>query len=376
MFNLEFANMDLELEAEALLATECRFYMACTGAGAGLQSKLWDVPGISKVLVGAEFPYDSIATDKYLGYKPTSYCSSRTAVELALESYYRAYEPGKGLPVGLGLTASVASNTAHRGDHRVHVATVTNHCCRLFSAVLHKNVGAAQRKLDGWLCDALGLYALREATSDHWEPEGTAAGLPGLFQSFTQADASGEAMSLLLERPFFTATGKRTTAPTNGNGLVLFPGAFNPPHEGHLWMAREYSGTFHLTVNPPHKEGLSVAQVLQRAKLLEGYDRMFTRDDPLYIDKARRFPGAKFMVGVDAIERMLDPKWGPNVASMLDEFRKLGIKFLVADREVDGRLLTLGNIPGVPMDICERIARPQSHLSMSSTKVREMAASA
>jgi nicotinamide mononucleotide (NMN) deamidase PncC len=352
-------------DAAQLLQKDHRIYVVSTGAGAGLQKILWDVPGISKVLVGAEFPYAKEATDKFLGFEPESYCSEETAVALAMEAYYRAFQPGGAPAIGLGLTGSVASNTAHRGEHRVFVATVTDGNCRVHNAVLEKGSGPEARKRDGDLSDALGLAALLSA-SDRGLPEAS------LICEFDyEVNECFDPVETLLRHPLFTASGKRLRVPSNGNGLVLFPGAFNPPHEGHFWMAKENSATFHITINPPHKPALSVAEMLQRAKMLEGFPRLFTKDDPLYLDKARKFPGAKIMVGVDAMERMLDPKWGVEIEPMMNEFRRLGIKFLVADRELNGRMMMLDDIKGAPEDLCQRILRPAQHLAMSSTKVRE-----
>ena len=109
---------------------------------------------------------------------------------------------------------------------------------------------------------------------------------------------------------------------------------------------------------------------MERAKLLEGYARLFTQNDPLYLDKARKFPGAKIVVGVDALIRMLDPKWGVAVEPLIAEFRALGTKFLVADREVNGQVETLFHIAGAPLDICKRIDNPAEHYKMSSTALR------
>lgn len=353
-------------DAAGLLETPHRIYLVATGAGAGLQKLLWDVPGISEVLVGAELPYATEALDRFLGFEPEQYCSEKTAISMALEAYSRAYQPGGAPPVGLGLTASVASKSAHRGEHRVHVATVSDAGCWAHAATLIKGSGAEARRRDGDLSDALGLAALLAAT-------GRTAELPPDTEvlHYAKEERSAHAMDVFLERPYFAASGRRHQAPTNGNGLALFPGAFNPPHDGHFWMAREHSATFHVTINPPHKPALTVAEVLRRAKLLEGFPRLFTADDPLYLDKARRFPGAKILIGADAVERMLDPKWGVEVAPLLRELRQLGIKLLVADRAMGGKLLTLDDIAGAPTDLCERILGPGEHLTMSSTKIRE-----
>ena len=72
---------------------------------------------------------------------------------------------------------------------------------------------------------------------------------------------------------------------------------------------------------------------------MEGRDFVLTEDDPLFLDKARRFPGAHFVMGADALIRFLDPKWGQPVRGMLAEFESLKTKFLIPGRVVDGAFL-------------------------------------
>ena len=98
-------------------------------------------------------------------------------------------------------------------------------------------------------------------------------------------------------------------------------------------MGREV--TFTITANPPHKERLSVTDMLQRAKLLKGNDVLFSEGDPLYIDKAQRH-GNDMIIGVDALERMLT--WdGANPKEVIQAFQDLKVRFLVIGREMTGR---------------------------------------
>ena len=237
---------------------------------------------------------------------PESFCSPEAAVDLATQAYFRAWAPGRPA-IGIGLTAVVATLQPHRGPHRAHVAAMSDAGCRLHSLELTKGSGADQRAEDNLRCDLLGLDLLLEA----------AGGVP---PTTARAGSSGDAGELarnqLFHRPFFGSDGRRLEAPPELPPL-LFPGAFDPPHLGHLAMARTFEAAaghrpiFHVTLDPPHKPALTTAQVLQRAKLLSGHDRFFSQGDPLYLDKARRWPGARILMGLDALERMLDPRWCP-----------------------------------------------------------------
>jgi hypothetical protein len=125
---------------------------------------------------------------------------------------------------------------------------------------------------------------------------------------------------------------------------LAFPGTFDPPHEGHFGMARAVEAltgqrpVFWITAEPPHKPAVPFVELLGRAALLRGHDTLFSRGDPLYIDKARRYPGCAFVIGTDSVARMLDPKWGPSVGALVDELRQLGTRFYVTSRIVDGAL--------------------------------------
>ena len=105
-----------------------------------------------------------------------------------------------------------------------------------------------------------------------------------------------------------------------------------------------------ITADPVHKRNLRAVDLLDRVasiRVTGGRSRpiILTEGDPLFIDKARQFPGAGMALGVDALLRMLDPCWGPNVGEMLEAFRALGTRFYVFGRVVDGRWTTLDDVP-------------------------------
>ena len=308
----------------AILSRKARVYVVATGAGAGIQEELWRVPGASSFLAGAEFPYAQDAIHRFLGFRPKQYACQETAIDLAMGAYLRAVtEDLKVEPVGLAVSASVASIEAHRGDHRVHVAVMTRTRVLAGTMVLEKGTGAARRAVDGDWADMLGLDALAIALGESNE---------GAEQKL--ADVSGQARSQFFARPFFTSAGKRSPeAEINWKGQALFPGAFNPPHAGHFGIANEGGpAVFAITANPPHKEALSLSEMLRRAALLEGHNRLFTEGDALYAEKARRFPGIPILIGVDACLRMLGPQWGVPLEPLLEVFEARGTRFRVANR--------------------------------------------
>lgn len=315
-----------------LKAAGVAIHIAATGGGAGAQAALWSFPGSSAYLSGASFPYAREELTNLLGFEPEQFCSPETAVDLACVAYMRAFRFGGKRAIGLGLSAAVASDRERRGADRVHACVITDGMARVASVELPRGAGAVARADHGQLCDTLALDLVREAAlsggATHYENKAV--------------------FSRILARPFFAADGRRHVAAERVVGLL--PGAFNPPHDGHFTprtrAERMIGGrvAFQLTIDTPHKPRLSPADVLQRAAMLRGHDLLVTQGYPLYVDKARRFPGKAFVIGADALARMLDDRWGPQVTPMLCELSELGASFVVAPRRVNGRLLRLHDV--------------------------------
>lgn len=349
------------MQLEQLLNSPVRIHVSATGSGAGVQRELWGVPGCSSFFVGAVFTYSHEEQEEFLGFKPANVCVE-TAMDMAMRSYMRACRNvGERKPIGLGMTTSVASLKEHRGDHRIHAALVADDQIFMITYVLEKNSGGLARGRDGMITDLLGLNMLMFATNPQIEAP---------MAKFE--DGTDLARKRLFEHPLFKADGSRQPCPEPGNGpgLVLYPGAFNPPHPGHL--ASGHEAIFHITADPPHKERLTVQQMLRRTVLLRGHDVLFTEGDPLYIDKARRFPGCHFVIGADALIRMLDPKWGIPVEPLLQEFAALNVSFEIWPRMVNGSIVTLFDIPiPAPFDNMFQAVEDTRYADLSSTQLRE-----
>jgi nicotinic acid mononucleotide adenylyltransferase len=267
--------------------------------------------------------------------------------------------------IGIGLTAKVASVRAHRGPHHGFAANVSRSGSRIYSMEFEKDAGVAARERDGARADHLGLIALLDAVG---VPSDALAPIVG---EYTVAEADALGRERFLERPLFCASEVRSRTPER---LALaFPGTFDPPHEGHFGMARAVEAltgqrpVFWITAEPPHKPAVPFVELLGRAALLRGHDTLFSRGDPLYIDKARRYPGCAFVIGTDSVARMLDPKWGPSVGALVDELRQLGTRFYVTSRIVDGALVTLHDLPDAPKDLCIEV---EGRWDVSSTELR------
>jgi hypothetical protein len=223
-------------------------------------------------------------------------------------------------------------------------------------AVLCKD--PADRHEDGQQADAIGILLVKAL-----------AGINPSHGGAAWRDDSEFARQHFQLRPLFLRNGSRAHEPKRP--LKLCPGAFNPLHAGHLASTGE-NVIFHITADPPHKPALSLQDMLERSLQFRGVrDVLFTEGDALYIDKARRFPNSTFYVGTDVVERILDPRWGPQPEPMLREFAELGIHFAVSPR---GGVRLADLTPKIP-ESCRSLQLfselPQTpHADLSSTQIR------
>jgi len=356
-----------------LVETNALLHVSCTGAGASLQQQLWDTPGASKYLVGSHFPYARTQLCDFIGIEPeASFCSKEVALEMAMASYIQACEHKlrlslDGEPVGLGISASVASTRIPRGDHRAHIAIVTKEQVAARILILEKGKGLEQRRQHDQQVTHAALYLLIQ-----------------VLRGEPQEDETDAALDLLFQAPVFDSSGLRCTSVTEG---VFLPASLNPIHDGHRLMAQAAEEklkrpvVYLVATSTPHKPPMRLQEMLSMVGMLRG-ERWngqaraleFTRGEPLFIDKVRARPNSCFVIGADTMDRFLDPKWGPEIELMLQEMRQLGAMFYVMGRKIGGIFKTCRDID-VPFPH-QLLFRPlEGRIDVSSTEIRQAEAS-
>ncbi len=137
--------------------------------------------------------------------------------------------------------------------------------------------------------------------------------------------------------------------PANGNvrrltslaNVAVYPGSFNPVHEGHRRLktvAEQILGlsvVFELSVTNVDKPALTFQQLHRRLNSLRSDTVVLTRA-PLFSEKSLLFPGCTFVVGFDTAERIIDPRFYENdpgrVAVAMETLASRGHRFLVGGR--------------------------------------------
>jgi hypothetical protein len=371
----------------ALHASGRKAALAITGGGSGAVGELLRVPGGSRLLIEAQVPYDAQALAVFLGFVPAQACSADTTIAMAATARARAagLVPAGTDLVGLGATAALVSDRPRRGEHRFHIAFANAggaaHCTCVM-AKGRRDRAAEEDLVSGaivlWLARACGIAApsprsLIDADEHYAEtvvaPEDTVGDtidqlLAGELDRVTvQPDGQ---MMLSAPRPF-----------------VLFPGSFNPMHEGHALLARvaeelrQQPLAFELSVTNVDKPPLAGETVRHRVAQFAWKSSVELTRAPTFVEKSRLFPGTTFVVGADTAERLFGAKYyGDDESRMhmaLEEISNCGGSFLVAVRmDAAGRVRTLDDMP-VPRryaDLFTEIPEHRFRRDISSSEIR------
>jgi hypothetical protein len=357
--------------------------LAITGGGSGAVGELLRVPGGSRLLIEAQVPYDALALARFLGFAPAQACSSDTAIAMAQSARARAATlvPAGTDLVGLGATAALVSDRPRKGEHRFHIAFANSagiaHCTCVMAKGRRDRAAEedlVSRAIVLWLARACGVAAPSPRSlfdaDEHYTESRVAAG-----------DTIDRLLAGELDRVTVQPDGQMMlSAP---QPVVLFPGSFNPMHEGHRLLARVAEElrheplAFEISVTNVDKPPLAGETVRHRLAQFAWKSPVELTRAPTFVEKSRLFPGTTFVVGADTAERLFGPEYyGDDEVRMhmaLEEIANSGGSFLVAVRlDAAGRIRALNDIP-VPRryaDLFTEIPEHRFRVDTSSSEIR------
>ena len=283
--------------ARRLQAADCRGVFHITGGGSLFLSEMLTTPGASRTVLDVRVPYAQTALHQLLGKLSSGACSDATARALAMSAFMHARTLSDECVFGLGCTASLASDRDKKGAHRAHLALQT----RTTTYGLQVNFSADRATEETLLCAA--LWALSAVLQSEQPPAGARTTV-----------APVDWQDLVLGRQTAVAT-------TQHDGKLLVPGSFNPLHDGHQQMiniAEARTGqiaALELSIGNVDKPPLDYQEIGTRLQgIADTLDRpVWLTRMPTFVEKARKFPGATFAVGVDTIVRIAEGRYYANV---------------------------------------------------------------
>jgi hypothetical protein len=351
-----------------------------TGGGSLVLSDLLQVPGASATVLRAEVPYSAAALAQMLGASPDQAAASATASDIATVAFQQARDlanAGRDRRAvaslfGLAITASLRTRDPKRGAHRAFVALQTLSASRCWTLELAK--GARTRLQEERLVRDVALRALADGF-----------GLDTGFElSLTAADRLS-ASEMHAPRPWQDLLLGRTPAVAMGAAArprLLYPGAFNPLHDGHRALAdhaRRRLGAdvaFELCAANVDKPRLNYLALQQRLAQFVPGTTVWLTNLPTFREKARYFPGVTFLVGADTIARIAELRYYERdmlrFRQAMHEIGDLGCRFLVFGRRLGERFVTLRDLkpPAVLARLCDEVPEAEFRIDVSSTALR------
>ncbi|NLE39714.1 MAG: hypothetical protein GX621_16975 [Pirellulaceae bacterium] len=356
-----------------------RIVLSLSGGGARAVSALTEVPGASRTLLEAIVPYSHRSLVLWLGGYPDQFCSADTARRMAMMGFLRALELEEtDVPLaGVACTASLATNRPKRGDHRAHVAIQTTSFTAVRSLVLRKE--KRTRAEEERLISRMVLNATAEACG--LEPSLELDLLEDERIERSQTIAPPAWQELLLGKREIVRIGPRGTDDAS-EGRILFSGAFHPMHDGHRRMAQlaaERLGgpvEFEITILNPDKPPIDYQEMRRRVDQFGPDHVVWLTRAPTFVEKAKLLPGTTFVVGIDTLRRIADPRYyGNDQAACRAALLKIaarGCRFLVFGRNMGPGFVGLHqlDLPDPLRSLCDGIGEDVFREDISSTEIR------
>lgn len=365
------APADLTVLLERVHAAPVQLVLEFTGAGSAALAWLHSLGGSSRTILEASDRYATSSLTDAIGFSPERSTSVEVSVALADRARKRArFLAQPGTPViGIGASATIATDRSKRGEHRAVVALAGPLGSQSFELVMTK--GARDRASEEELVSRLILTAVADGSGLLWRPALQLRADEQLTETFLPAELPGS--EALLQQPDLSVT----PAPL-GEPLLILSGSFNPLHHGHRGLAaaaaRELNRpvVFELPLVNADKPELGLADTQRRAAQFAGVAPLLLTRAPLFVEKARLFPGSTFIIGADTATRLLDDRFydGPDpVAPVLEELDGLGVHFLVAGRKRGDGFATLADVQ-VPAAWRHMFSSLDFREDISSTELR------
>ncbi len=325
--------------------------LAITGGGTGAINTLLEHGGGSAFLLEAIVPYSEESLTNFLGHKPEKFVSDLTARQLAMAAYIKAGKLTKERVVGLGATCSLAKTDEREGrKHVVYLAYQTRDTTCTFRTELHSTRELEEAEVSQLIIDFLSDAVAGTSNIEPTEKVVANTDLVDLVH--------GENRLWYYPKPY------DYTQPR-----CMFPGSFNPLHDGHKEMAeiaKKDTGIpvlFEISVTNPDKPPLDYIEINRRVAQFNS--NLVLTNAPLFTDKTVLFRRRTYIVGIDTWERIIDPKY---CGYILDQLRTNGVTFMVFPRTIDG---VTKKLESVVAGLAYPAPEPRNYAHVSSTQLRQ-----
>ena len=459
------------------LAPNHKVSVAVTGGGIQSLSWLFTIPGASSCMMGGSVPYARSSVNEMLQNSKMSsallnekfqYVGREAVIAMAMDRRRHAIATfledandlhsltGKSF-LGIACSASLATNYEKKGDHKCYVASVDADNIRVHSVSFQK--GLRTREEEDVICSKLVIDVIRKALAraeekedreiEFFSAEDLVSGENLVTEDIDTRTFQSEGLDIfddiyqkrighsLLFLKEDSASGDANAKEAVKDGgvslqdfefiddvnlparTIVYPGSFNPLHEGHVKLVVAAIKTCNRPIDSPvvfeiaavnaDKPPIEKDELLRRAHgiltnpILQEFGltnvAVSITSEPLFMEKSTLFKSCDFVVGADTMTRLINPKYYgrkdfdgsverehqfrlQSMISALSSIRSEGCRFIVGGRTTDGNFTSCKDILDAPEKSCmpeeikamfRDITEDEFRVDISSTELRAVA---
>lgn len=321
-----------------------KFFIAATGGGTSFIGEFLKIPGGSQCIIGGYVPYATEATNAFVGTKLDKYADANAARRLAVASYEHALKINVSPvynTIGIGIACSLVKDNERDGrEHHINIAVHTYNETFGVSVVLKKSKLNREKEED--FVNDLTLYTLAKKyctiIDRDWEV------IHQMLYLDNDADVTPfGSYSRLAGYDFYTDVYANIK---KYDTLVIYPGSFNPLHQGHKEIHHlahkitELPVFYELSVANSYKPSMDYVDLENRFNQFttnEHFHNVILTTAPRFVDKVKllyeRLAPKRIIivVGADTWERVYDDAAHKN--GDIKFFEDNNVQFLVFGRD-------------------------------------------
>ena len=308
-----------------------KLFVVTSGGGQSFFQHFMQFSGASKTIIGGYIPYNKELFVEFCDRPISKFVCADTAIRLATQAFSKGLKSGHPTDTILGVSITAALQTDGERKGREHTSFIAIHGYYFTMVVKQKF--------------AKGLTRYQEENS-------TVALLMHILYNITvlnvlefQIGSDYKLADITIEYVSRTKFAGVEIIPLTEDTVAIYPGSWNPYHEGHnqiAQIAEEIIGSpvIHeitpINADKGFLDWFDVADRISNMQRSHGCSVIVT-DYPTFIGKAksiaRKGRQIVFIVGADTWRRVCMPMYVGPIEELYEAFSSLGVKFLPFGRE-------------------------------------------